>query len=68
MLLCRSSDSRKEILKDEDAMKKSRHFGRMILDDDGKPLELGHVYNFNFAAGLGEPEKFATLVDLWEKR
>ena len=57
----------KEILKDEDAMKKSGILERMILDDDGKPLELGHVYNFNFAAGLGEPEKFATLVELWEK-
>ena len=57
----------REILKDEDAMKKSGILERMILDDDGKPLELGHVYNFNFEAGLGEPEKFATLVELWEK-
>lgn len=42
----------KEILKDEDAMKKkSGILERMILYDDGKPLELGHVYNFNFRSG-----------------
>ena len=48
-------------------MKKSGILERMILDDDGKPLELGHIYNFNFAAGLNEPEKFTALVELWER-
>ena len=57
----------KEILKDEKALKKSGILERMILDDDGKPLELGHIYNWNFAAGLGEPEKFTALVELWER-
>lgn len=56
----------KELLKDDAALKKSGILERMILDDDGKPLELGHVYNFNFAAGLIEPEKFAALVKLLE--
>ena len=56
-----------EMLKDPEALKKSGMLDRMILDDAGNPIEFGHIYVFNFEAGLAETDKYPALVDLWEK-
>lgn len=56
----------KDFLKDEEALKKSGILERMVLDDNGRPLELGHAYSFKFKYGIEEPEKYASLVNLWD--
>lgn len=56
----------KDILRDDEALKKSGILDRMVLGDDGMPLELGHAYNFKFASGIEEPEKYPELVELWD--
>lgn len=57
----------RRVLEDEEAMKKTRLFERIVLDENNKPVELGHIYVFPFTEGLENPEQYPALVELWEK-
>lgn len=52
---------------DLDELKKVGLYKNLILNDEGKPEELGHIYAFPFVAGLQEPERFPAIVAMWEK-
>jgi hypothetical protein len=40
---------------------------KLVLDENGKPAELGCIYCFEFSCGLENPETCSALVELWEK-
>jgi hypothetical protein len=57
----------KEFLKDEKTMEEHGINDKLVLDENGKPAELGCIYCFEFSCGLENPETCSALVELWEK-
>lgn len=56
-----------KLLNDEQGMERSGLKDRIARDDDGNPVEFGHVYCFNFIMAMKEPEKFKPFVDMWDR-
>lgn len=51
-------------LNDRDKAEYLRH---VLRDEDGHPVEFGHMYEFDFARATTEPEKYPAIIALWEK-
>lgn len=56
-----------EFLKDEKTIEEAGLKDKLVLDEVGRPVELGHIYGFEFKLGLEAPESYSALVELWEK-
>lgn len=57
----------KGVLEDEDVMKDTKFLERLVLDENKKPVELGHIYFFPFGEAISNPEQFPELIELWER-
>lgn len=57
----------KRMLEDDELMKDTKFLERFVLDENNKPVELGHIYFFPFAEALTNPEQYPELIELWEK-
>lgn len=57
----------KDWFADEQVMKESGIVDRLIMGDDGKPAEMGYIFNFEFANALENEDKYPALVEYWEK-
>ena len=56
-----------EFLRDEKTIEEAGLKDKLVIDEDGRPVELGHIYGFEFKLGLEAPETYPALVELWEK-
>lgn len=57
----------KQMLEDEEVMKDTNFLQRLVLDENKKPVELGHIYFFPFGEALSNPELFPEVIELWER-
>ena len=56
-----------KIINDPKKFKESKLNKRLVLDDDGKPVELGYIYAFKYKFVLDNPDKYPEMKAFWEK-
>jgi hypothetical protein len=56
-----------EFVKDPEKFKESNLGERLVLDEDGNPVEFGYIYAFKYEFGLTEPDKYPEMKAFWEK-
>lgn len=57
----------RRLLEDEDVMKDTKFLERFLLDENKKPVELGHIYFLAFADAIANPEQYSAVIELWER-
>ena len=57
----------KKMLENDEVMKGTKFLDRLVLDENKKPVELGHIYFFSFNEALSNPEQFPEVIELWER-
>lgn len=56
-----------ELINDPERFKDSKLAERLVLDADGKPVEFGYIYAFNYELAITEPDKYSAMKIFWEK-
>ena len=56
-----------DLLDDEEQHERLMISERMVTDENGKPYELAHTYQVDLREVWRSPEKYASVISLWER-
>ena len=56
-----------EFVYDPEKFKELKLEERLVLDEDGKPVEFGYIYAFKYESVITDPDKYPAMKEFWEK-
>jgi hypothetical protein len=56
-----------EFVNDPEKFKELKLEERLVLDEDGKPVEFGYIYAFKYESVITDPDKYPAMKEFWEK-